>query len=218
MHLLTPRYLDLSGNRIKRLTPPILSGLNNLCNLVLYNNRLNFRSYESPFINLTSLKVSGLLMLLIIVKGEALKSVSAFASAFVLVCLSFMCLFEYLEMEYQGPGGQGIGSIGPQFFKGLHSLVYFVTGHSIKLNIHPGAFVPLVNLKYLYIAGVAMKDTNLTAVLLPLKNLWKLTLFRTDLDALPENLLPPNNTLEILKVQANHIRIVERSMLDALPR
>lgn len=60
-HYLSFSYVDLSGNRIKRLTPPILSGLVNLKTLVLYNNRLHFKSYETPFINLTSLEVCVLL-------------------------------------------------------------------------------------------------------------------------------------------------------------
>ncbi|KAM4524155.1 uncharacterized protein PAE49_000595 [Odontesthes bonariensis] len=174
------RYLDLSGNRIKRLTPSILSGLTNLQSFVLYNNRLHFKSYESPFINLTALV--------------------------------------YLEMNYQGPGGQGIGAIGRNFFKGQHQLVSISIGHSIMMDIHPDAFAPLVNLKRLYIAGVVMKTTNLTAVLSPLKRLQKLTLSRADLDTLPTNLLPPNNSLEILKVQSNHIRTVDKRLLDALPR
>uniref|UniRef100_A0A3Q3LPW7 Toll-like receptor 13 n=1 Tax=Mastacembelus armatus TaxID=205130 RepID=A0A3Q3LPW7_9TELE len=174
------RYLDLSGNRIKRLTPSVLSGLINLRKFVLYNNRLHFRSYESPFINLTFL--------------------------------------EFLEMNYQGPGGQGIGNIGPHFFQGLHRLTSVAIGHSIMVDFHPDAFVPLVNLKYLYIAGVIMKMTNLSAVFLPLKRLKRLTLFRTDLDVLPTNLMPPDNTLEILKVQSNHLHTVEKMMLDALPR
>ncbi|XP_071318192.1 toll-like receptor 13 [Trachinotus anak] len=174
------RYLDLSGNRIKRLTPSILSGLINLRQFVLYNNRLHFRSYESPFINLTSL--------------------------------------EYLEMNYQGPGGQGIGNIGPRFFQGQHQLNSIAIGHSIKLNFHEEAFVPLVNLKILYIAGVDMKMTNLSAVFSPLKRLRKLTLYRVDLDALPANLLPPDNTLEVLKVHSNHLHTVDKRMLDALPR
>ncbi|XP_051274354.1 toll-like receptor 13 [Dicentrarchus labrax] len=173
-------YLDLSGNRIKRLTPSILYGLTNLKGFVLYNNRLHFKSYESPFINLTSL--------------------------------------EYLEMNYQGPGGRGIGNIGPHFFQGPSQLISVAIGHSIKIDFHPDALVPLVNLKYLYIAGVVMKTTNLSAVLSPLKTLKKLTLYRADLDALPANLLPPDNTLETLKVQSNHIHTIDKMMLDALPR
>lgn len=125
---------------------------------------------------------------------------------------------EYLEMNYQGPGGQGIGNIGPHFFQGQRRLTSIAMGHSIMVNFHPDAFVPLVNLKYLYIAGVVMKTTNLSAVLSPLKRLKKLTLYRADLDALPANLLPPNNTLEILKVQSNHLHTVDKMMLDALPR
>ncbi|XP_070783197.1 toll-like receptor 13 [Enoplosus armatus] len=174
------KYLDLSGNRIKRLTPSILSGLVNLRKFVLYNNRLHFKSYETPFKNLTSL--------------------------------------EYLEMNYQGPGGQGIGTIGPHFFQGQRQLTSVGLGHSIKVDFHPDALVPLVNLKHLYIAGVVMKTTNLSAVLSPLKGLKKLTLYRADLDALPANLLPPDNTLEILKVQSNHLHTVDKMMLDALPR
>ncbi|XP_040922374.1 toll-like receptor 13 [Toxotes jaculatrix] len=174
------RYLDLSGNRIKRLTPAILSGLQNLRKFVLYNNRLYFRSYETPFINLSSL--------------------------------------EYLEMNYQGPGGRGIGDIGPHFFKGPHQLTSIAIGHSIMVNFHHDAFAPLVNLKFLYIAGVVMKTTNLSASFTPLKKLKRLTLYRADLDALPANLLPPDNTLEILKVQSNHLRTVDKTMLDSLPR
>ncbi|CAJ1080890.1 toll-like receptor 13 [Xyrichtys novacula] len=173
------RYLDLSGNRIKRLTPPILSGLTNLRQFVLYNNRLHFRSYESPFINLTSL--------------------------------------EYVEMNYQGPGGQGLGNIGPNFFHNTHQLTSVSIGHSIKLDIHPDAFVPLVKLKSLYIAGVLTKTMNLSAVLSPLKTLKKLTLYRADLDALPANLLPPGNTLTTLQVQSNHLHTVDKTLLDALP-
>ncbi|XP_022598134.1 toll-like receptor 13 [Seriola dumerili] len=174
------RYLDLSGNHIKRLTPSILSGLVNLRTFVLYNNRLHFRSYESPFINLTSL--------------------------------------QYLEMNYQGPGGRGIGDIGPHFFQGQRQLICVGIGHSILLNIHPDAFSPLVNLKQLYIAGVIMKTTNLSAVFSPLKRLKKLTLYRADLDTLPANLLPPDNALEVLKVQSNHLHTVDKMTLDALPR
>ncbi|XP_070846835.1 toll-like receptor 13 [Chaetodon trifascialis] len=173
-------YLDLSGNRIKRLTPSILSGLMNLKKFVLYNNRLHFKPYETPFINLTSL--------------------------------------EYLEMNYQGPGGQGIGNIGPRFFQGQCRLTSVAIGHSIMVDFHPDAFAPLANLKYLYIAGVVMKTTNLSAALSPLKKLKKLTLYRADLDALPADLMPPDNTLEILKVQSNHLHTVNKTMLDALPR
>ncbi|KAM3591312.1 uncharacterized protein V6R79_000087 [Siganus canaliculatus] len=173
-------YLDLSGNRIKRLTPSILSGLTNLKSFVLYNNRLHFRSYESPFVKLTSL--------------------------------------EYLEMNYQGPGGRGIGTIGPHFFQSQSRLTSIAIGHSIMLDFHPDAFVPLVNLKKLYIAGVVMKTTNLSAVLSRLKRLQKLTLYRADLDALPANLLPPDNTLEVLQVQANHLHKLDQNMLDTLSK
>ncbi|XP_071387231.1 toll-like receptor 13 [Centroberyx affinis] len=174
------RYLDLSGNRIKRLTPSILSGLVSLSALILYNNRLYFKLYETPFINLTSLKV--------------------------------------LELNYQGPGGRGIGYIGPHFFEGQRRLVSLAIGHSIRGDFHPEAFVPLVNLTALYIAGMVMSKTNLTAVLLPLKGLKKLTLYRADLDALPANLLPPGNSLEILKVQSNHLHTMDKPLLEALPR
>eukprot|EP00064_Thunnus_orientalis_P004565 superscaffoldBa00000416_g4577 len=178
--LMSLRYLDLSGNRIKRLTPSILSGLMNLKSFILYNNRLHFRSYEAPFISLTSL--------------------------------------EYLEMNYQGPGGRGIGNIGPDFFQGQRQLTSLAIGHSINVDFHCDAFAPLVRLKYLYIAGVIMKSTNLSAVLSPLKSLKKLTLYRADLDTLPADLLPPDNSLEILKVQSNHLHTVNKTMLDVLPR
>ncbi|XP_074519569.1 uncharacterized protein LOC141785272 [Halichoeres trimaculatus] len=125
---------------------------------------------------------------------------------------------EYLEMNYQGPGGQGIGSIGPDFFKDAHRLTSVSFGHSIQMYIHPEAFVPLVKLKYLYIAGVIMKTTNLTAVLSPLKTLKKLSLYRADLEGLPANLLPLDNALEILQVRANHLHTVDKEVLDALPR
>lgn len=129
-----------------------------------------------------------------------------------------MSNFKYLEMRYQGPGGQGIGTIGPHFFQGHSQLTSVCIGHSTLLDFHPDAFVPLVNLKSLYIAGVVMKTTNLSATLSPLKKLKKLTLYRTDLDALPVNLLPPDNMLEMLKVQSNHLHTVDKTMMDALPR
>lgn len=129
-----------------------------------------------------------------------------------------MSILEYLEMNYQGPGGQGIGNIGPHFFQGQHRLTSVAIGNSIMVDFHPDAFVPLVNLKYLYIAGVVLKTTNLSAVLSPLKKLKRLTLYRADLDVLPANLMPPDNTLEMLKVQSNHLRTVDKTMLDALPR
>lgn len=132
--------------------------------------------------------------------------------------VSLMSTLEYLEMNYQGPGGQGIGNIGPNFFRGLHNVNSVAIGNSIRVDVHPDAFVPLVNLKYLYIAGVVMKTTNLSAVFSPLKRLKRLTLYRLDLDVLPANLMPPDNTLEMLKVQANHLRTVDKNMLDALPR
>lgn len=121
-------------------------------------------------------------------------------------------------MNYQGPGGQGIGNIGPHFFQGLHRLTSVAIGNSIMLQFHPDAFVPLVNLKYLYISGVDMKTTNLSTVFSPLKKMKRLTLYRVDLDALPTNLMPPDNTLQMLKVQSNHLRTVDKAMLDALPR
>lgn len=129
-----------------------------------------------------------------------------------------MSNLKYLEMDYQGPGGQGIGNIGPHFFQGLGRLTSVAIGHSIMVDFHSDAFIPLVNLKYLYIAGVVVKTTNLSAALSPLKMLKKLTIYRADLDALPANLLPPDNILEILKVQSNHLRTVDKTMLDALPR
>ena len=121
-------------------------------------------------------------------------------------------------MIYQGPGGQGIGNIGPHFFQGQRQLTSVAIGHSIMVNFHPDAFVPLVNLKYLYIAGVVMKTTNLSAAFFPLKRLQRLTLYRADLDALPANLLPSDNRLKILQVQSNHVRTVDKSMLEAMPR
>lgn len=121
-------------------------------------------------------------------------------------------------MNYQGPGGQGIGNIGPHFFQGPSQLTSVAIGHSIMVDFHPDAFAPLANLKFLYVAGVVMKTTNLSAVLSPLTKLKKLTLYRADLDALPANLMPPDNTLEILKVQSNHLHTVDKTVLDALPR
>lgn len=129
-----------------------------------------------------------------------------------------MSNLEYLEMNYQGPGGEGIGVIGPRFFQGQRQLTSVAIGHSIQVDFHADAFVPLVKLKFLYIAGVLMKTTNLSAVFSPLKSLKKLTLYRADIDALPANLMPPDNTLEVLKVQSNHLHTVDKAMLDALPR
>lgn len=121
-------------------------------------------------------------------------------------------------MRYQGPGGYGIGDIGPHFFKGLQNLTCINIGNSVKMNIHPDAFNPLISLKILFIDGVVLKETNLTAVLSPLKGLSKLMLHRADLDSLPANLLPPNNSLKVLKVSSNHIRTLNKEMLNNLPR
>jgi len=121
-------------------------------------------------------------------------------------------------MNYQGPGGRGLGVIGPHFFRGQRRLLSVAMGHSIQIDFHPDALVPLVWLRSLYIAGVVMKTTNLSAVLSPLKNLKKLTLYRADLDALPADLMPPDNTLEVLRVRSNHLHSVDRALLDALPR
>lgn len=121
-------------------------------------------------------------------------------------------------MNYQGPGGQGIGTIGPNFFQGQRNLTKIAIGHSIKLDFDPDAFVPLVSLKKLYIAGAVLRKTNLSRVLSPLKKLEKLSLCSVDLDALPANLLPPNNTLKVLKVQGNHLHTLDKALLEALPR
>lgn len=157
-------------------------------------------------------------MVFLISKRRVLHCVNKSVFLFLYLSLSSMSILEQLEMNYQGPGGRGIGNIGPHFFQGQRQLTSVAIGHSILVNFHPEAFVPLVNLKYLYIAGVVMKTTNLSAVLSPLKRQQKLTLYRAELDALPANLLPPDNTLEILKFQSNHVRTVDKMMLDALPR
>ncbi|XP_063748664.1 toll-like receptor 13 isoform X2 [Eleginops maclovinus] len=125
---------------------------------------------------------------------------------------------EFLDMLYQGPGGQGIGVIGPNFFKGQTRLLEFQIGESLMVDFHRDAFVPLINLEILFINGVAMKNTNLSAVLSPLKKLKKLTLHRVDLDVLPANLLPPDNTLEFMNIWSNHLHTVDKKMLKALPR
>ena len=120
-------------------------------------------------------------------------------------------------MRYQGPGRECIGVIGPNFFKGQSRLRAFKIGQSRILEFHPDAFVPLINLQNLFIVGVAMKKTNLSAVFSPLKSLKLLTL-RVDLDVFPANLLPPDNSLEYIKVWSNHLHTVDKSMMDALPR
>ncbi|XP_059180837.1 toll-like receptor 13 [Centropristis striata] len=125
---------------------------------------------------------------------------------------------KYVEIRYQGPGGRGIGVIGPSFFKGPSRLNSVAIGNSIHLEFHPDAFLPLVNLECLRITGTVLKTTNLSAVLSPLKRLRKLTLDRADLDALPANLLPQDNSLKVLKVQSNHLHRVDKTLLDALPR
>ncbi|KAL7371994.1 hypothetical protein ABVT39_008181 [Epinephelus coioides] len=125
---------------------------------------------------------------------------------------------EFLEMNYQGPGGQGIGVIGSQFFQGQGRLTSLHIGNTIVLDFSPDALVPLVNLKELYIGGVTMKTTNLSAVLSPLKSLKRFFLYRADLDALPASLMPPDNSLETLKLPFNHLHTVDKMTLDSLPR
>ncbi|XP_033963680.1 toll-like receptor 13 [Pseudochaenichthys georgianus] len=124
---------------------------------------------------------------------------------------------EFLDMRYQGPARECIGVIGPNFFKGQSRLLAFKIGQSRMLEFHPDAFVPLINLQNLFIVGVAMKKTNLSAAFSPLKSLKQLTL-RAALDVLPANLLPPDNSLEYIKVWSNHLHTVDKNMLDALPR
>ncbi|KAM4624501.1 uncharacterized protein ACJ7VT_005351 [Polymixia lowei] len=123
----------------------------------------------------------------------------------------------YLELNYQGTGGGGIGDIGPRFFQGLRRLVNLAVGHSLA-DFHPEAFVHLANLTSLYIADMVMSKTNLTALFSPLRSLKKLTLVKTDLEDLPADLLPKGNSLELLIVNSNHLHTMDKTMLNALPR
>lgn len=129
-----------------------------------------------------------------------------------------MFLSKYIELRYQVPGGSGIGVIGPEVFRGLSNLTQLTLGNSILNDFHPDAFVPLVKLKYLYIGNMIMRDINLTTIFAPLKHLEKLTLYMTDLDILPPRLMPLENSLRILRVHSNHLRTVDKTMLDLLPR
>lgn len=90
---------------------------------------------------------------------------------------SNMTLLENIELCYQGPGGRGIGHFGEGFFKDQRHLRGLSIGYTIMSEFHPET-APLVNLKVLYLGGVTMANTVLSAILSPLKSLKKLTLFR----------------------------------------
>ncbi|KAL6095162.1 uncharacterized protein ACO6RY_16420 [Pungitius sinensis] len=196
--------LNLSLNIIDFIEAGTFSDLTRLVYLDLSGNRIK---------RLTTFILSGLINLRQFVLYNNRLHFNAPEAPFV-----DLTSLEYLELNYQGPGGEGVGTIGPHFFQGQRNLTSLTIGHSILLEFHPDALVPLVNLRKLFIDSVVMKRTNLSAVLSPLKNLKKLTLFRIDLDALPADLLPPDNKLEVLQVKSNHLHTVDKPMLDALPR
>ncbi|XP_035987945.1 toll-like receptor 13 [Fundulus heteroclitus] len=194
--------LSLSLNIICFIEPGTFQDLKNLRFLDLSGNRLK---RVTPYI------LSGLDTLVHLILYNNRLQFRSYESPFIQ-----LTSLEYLEMRYQGPGG-GIGDIGPDFFKGLQKLRCINIGNSVKMNIHADAFAPLTSLKILYIDGVVLKDINLTAVLFPLKSLSKLMLNMADLDTLPANLLPPNNSLRILQVSSNHIHTLNKELLDNLP-
>ncbi|KAK2820262.1 hypothetical protein Q5P01_023221 [Channa striata] len=223
--------LSLTKNEIIQLEDYVFSALTNLRELYLHFNLLKFISSEafSKLWNLRRLNLS-LNIIHYIAEGsfKDLKSLSyldlsgnrikRLTPAILSGLVNLKKFILYNNKLHLWPGGQGTGIIGPHFFKGQGQLNSVAIGNSIMVDFHPDAFVPLVNLKYLYVAGVVLKTTNLSAVFSPLKKLKRLTLYRIDLDSLPANLMPPDNTLEMLKVQANHIRVVDKTMVDALAR
>lgn len=84
-------------------------------------------------------------------------------------------------------------------------------------TFHPNTFVPLVNFRQNFGAGITFSNTNLSTVLHPLKTLEILTFYKTDLDTLPDNLLPPGNSLKVSLIQSNHLHVLEKSLFDNLP-
>ncbi|XP_029312425.1 toll-like receptor 13 [Cottoperca gobio] len=196
--------LNLSLNIIHFIETGTFEDLTNLIYLNLSGNRIK---------TLTPYILSGLTNLRTFVLYNNCLHFKIFEAPFI-----NLTSLEHLNMDYQGPGGQGIGIIGPHFFQGQSRLTSVSIGNSILMEFHPDAFVPLVNLTFLYITGMAMTKTNLSAALSPLKRLKMLILYRADLDALPANLMPPDNTLEVLEVKSNHLHTVDKRMLDALPR
>ena len=123
-----------------------------------------------------------------------------------------------LEMRYQGPAGMGLGYLDKGFFTGLSQLRSLAMGNTIDTEFHPDTFTPLVSLQKLYLAGLSMRQTNLTALLWPLRALKKLDLYQVDLDFVPAPLLPMGNSLEILHLKSNHLRGLQKALFESLPR
>ncbi|XP_041737851.1 toll-like receptor 13 [Coregonus clupeaformis] len=105
-------------------------------------------------------------------------------------------------------------------FRDLENLDYLdLSGNHIK-RLTPAILQGLVKLKQLVLYNNCLhfdKDDapfiNMTA----LESLEKLTFYKTDLDTLPDNLLPPGNSLKVLLVQSNHLHVLEKSLFDNLP-
>ncbi|MBN3304318.1 TLR13 protein, partial [Amia calva] len=122
----------------------------------------------------------------------------------------------FLEFRYQGPGGDGLGTLGPSFFRGTENLHSLALGYMFMVTFHQDAFTPLSNLSLLYIASVSLTNVNLGRLFRNLTSLRKLTLYKTDLDSLPQDLLPPGSPLEYLNVRSNHFHVLEESLLGRL--
>ncbi|KAJ8369975.1 hypothetical protein SKAU_G00100030 [Synaphobranchus kaupii] len=122
-----------------------------------------------------------------------------------------------INLGYQGPITVGFGYLGPTLFKGLENLDTLILTSVYKTTFHPDTFAPLISLKSLYISDITMTNINLTALFRPFVSLTDLVLTNADLDVLPDWLLPRNNTLKYLKLQGNHIHVLEKSLHDNLP-
>ncbi|KAJ8268060.1 hypothetical protein COCON_G00132320 [Conger conger] len=122
-----------------------------------------------------------------------------------------------LNLGYQGPITVGMGYLGSTLFKGLENLETLILSSATLITFHLNTFAPLRNLYSLYISDITMTNTNLTALFHPLVSLTELVLVKTDLDVLPDRLLPQNNTLKYLKLQGNHLHVMEKSLINNLP-
>ncbi|KAG9355882.1 hypothetical protein JZ751_000726 [Albula glossodonta] len=121
-----------------------------------------------------------------------------------------------LNLSYQG-GYIKFGYLGSNFFKGLGNLRNLILSFVTLTKIDVNTFSPLVNLKNLFLSDIILTNVNLTALFTPFVSLTDLFIMKADLDFLPSNLLPPNNSLKYLKIQSNHFHVLEKSIYDNLP-
>ncbi|KAK1881839.1 Toll-like receptor 13 [Dissostichus eleginoides] len=145
--------------------------------------------------------------------------------------------FNLINLRYLSLKGNRIKMLSTNILSGLTNLRKMVLyNNRLHFKHNDAPFINLTSLEFLdmryqgpgreclgvigpnfFKVGAAMKKTNLSAVFSPLKSLKQLTL-RADLDVLPANLLPPDNSLEFIKLWSNHLHTVDKNMLNALQR